>query len=213
MHGCEEFTPSSPQRQVTLRRRVENACLPIRHRREAWSARRKTNRAQVLRKQRGIERLGMHFKWRSFEDSPVPLHILARRVAHHRWRLGCGFGMKVWNGKRHRDLSVKMMTVIREECADRFPKNFVLAPSGPLSQSWSEICGEGKLVADLVRRRERGGAEDRFVAGRIGTGDDLDPIPWPIMRSGLEPKKMERKVHRRGGLRVRPLYRHAAANY
>ena len=211
MHGCEEFTPSSPQRQVTLRRRVENACLPIRHRREAWSARRKTNRAQVLRKQRGIERLGMHFKWRSFEDPPVPLHILACRVAHHRWWLGCGFGMEVWNGKRHRNLSVKKRTVIREKCADRFPINFVLDPSGPLSQSWPEICGEGKLVAQLVGGRERGGAKDWFVAGRIGTGDDLDPVAWLITRGGLEAKKMERKVHRLGGLRVSPLYRHASA--
>jgi hypothetical protein len=92
-----------------------------------------------------------------------------------------------------------------------FPKKIILAASGALSKTRPVICGERELVAQLVWRRKSGRAKQGFVASNIGACDDFQGFVWAAVRGGVKAKKMERKVHRWGRVRVHPCYRHESA--
>src|SRR5688500_11085764 len=47
-----------------------------------------------------------------------------------------------------------------------------------------------------MRRRQRGGPEERLVGLRFRTSDDVYGLVLLVSGRGLEPKKVEREVHR-----------------
>ena len=81
-----------------------------------------------------VEGLRMEPKWRGLEDGPVPQHILPGGRAHHRERLGFGFGMKMGNRKRHGCWVVSADLPSAGLCPG-FSSNFCLSPIQVRSRS------------------------------------------------------------------------------
>jgi hypothetical protein len=81
--------------------------------------------------------------------------------------------------------------------------------SGTAAQPRPEICGERKLVAELVWGGQSGGAEEWFSIVRISTRDGMNRLALPIVGGGLKTKEVKREVHRCILVGGNGAYRHA----
>lgn len=68
--------------------------------------------------------------------------------------------------------------------------------SGPLSETRSGICGERKLVVELVRGGQRRRAKKRLAGVDVGAGGELDHFPGSFARGWIEPEETVRGGHR-----------------
>lgn len=72
-----------------------------------------------------------------------------------------------------------------------------LARSAPGSWFSREIYGERQLAAELMRRRQRGSAEDRRAALHIGPRGDAHALAVAVCGGRGEREEMKRGIHRR----------------
>jgi hypothetical protein len=67
---------------------------------------------------------------------------------------------------------------------------------GPLSEARPEICGERKLVVELVRSGQRGGTEKRFARVDVSAGGELERFHGSFASGGMKAEEMVWEVHR-----------------